>query len=138
MQEPENSADGQAAAAPPPKRGRGGRPKNAPGTVRAVTIGVRVTPAELEALTVKAEQMGMTQAHWLREAALSRRLPSPPVPAINREHYAELARLSANLNQLARLANSGQPVAVADALLQRLAGEVGRLRLALIGAGGRE
>ena len=60
---------------------------------------------------------------------------------INREQYAELARLSSNLNQLAKLANSGQSVTVtvtvADALLQRLAGEVGRLRLALLGAGGR-
>jgi hypothetical protein len=59
------------------------------------------------------------------------------VPPINREQYAELARLSGNLNQLAKLANSGQGVTVADALLQRLAGEVGRLRLALLGAGGR-
>ena len=120
----------------PPKRGRGGRPKNAPGTVRDVTIGVRVAPAEFVALSAKAEQMGMTPAHWLREAALSRRLPTPPVSPINREEYAELARLSGNLNQLARLANSGQPVTVADALLQRLTAEVGRLRLALIGAGG--
>lgn len=135
MQEPKPEADGTPA---PSKRGRGGRPKNAPGTVRDVTIGVRVAPAEFAALTAKAEQMGMTPAHWLREAALSRRLPSPPVPPINREQYAELARLSGNLNQLAKLANSGQPVTVADALLQRLAGEVGRLRLALLGAGGRE
>jgi hypothetical protein len=106
--------------------------------VRTSTIGVRVSADEYAALRAKAEQMGMTPAQWLREAALSRRLPLPPVPAINREQYAELARLSANLNQLAKLANSGQPVAVADALLQRLAGEVGRLRLALIGIGGRE
>ena len=134
MQEPKP----EAADPAPPKRGRGGRPKNAPGTVRDVTIGVRVAPAEFAALTAKAEQMGMTPAHWLREAALSRRLPSPPVPPINREQYAELARLSGNLNQLAKLANSGQPVTVADTLLQRLAGEVGRLRLALLGVGGRE
>ena len=133
MQEPEAKPDAPA----PPKRGRGGRPKNEPGTVRDVTIGVRVAPAELAALTAKAEQMSMTPAQWLREAALSRRLPSLPVPAINREQYAELARLSANLNQLAKLANSGQPVTVADAPLQRLAGEVGRLRLGLLGAGGR-
>ena len=135
MQEPEPKPAGPVA---PPKRGRGGRPKNAPGTVRATTIGVRVSPAELATLQAKAEQMSMTPAHWLREAALSRRLPSPPVPPINREQYAELARLSANLNQLAKLANSGQPVTVADALLQSLAGEVGRLRLGLLGAGGRE
>lgn len=135
MQEPEAKPDGTTA---PPKRGRGGRPKNKPGTVRDVTIGVRVAPAELAVLTAKAEQMSMTPAQWLREAALSRRLPSPPVPAINREQYAELARLSANLNQLAKLANSGKPVTVADALLQRLAGEVGRLRLGLLGMGSRE
>ena len=122
----------------PPRKGKGGRPKGDPAAVRASTIGVRVSADEYAALRAKAEQMGMAPAQWLREAALSRRLPSPPVPAINREQYAELARLSANLNQLAKLANSGQPVAVADALLQRLAGEVGRLRLALIGIGGRE
>ena len=126
------------AEATSPRKGRGGRPKGEPSALRASTIGVRVSADEYAALRAKAEHMGMAPAQWLREAALSRRLPSPPVPAINREQYAELARLSANLNQLAKLANSGQPVAVADALLQRLAGEVGRLRLALIGAGGGE
>lgn len=116
-------------------KGRGGRPKGNPAAVRTSTIGVRVSAEEYAALRAKAEQMGMTPAQWLREAALSRRLPSPPVPAINREQYAELARLSANLNQLTRLANSGQPVVVADGLLHRLAEEVGTLRLALLGAG---
>ena len=124
------------AEAIPPKA-RGGRPKGDPSAVRISTIGVRVSADEYAALKAKAEQMGMTPAQWLREAALSRRLPSPPVPAINREQYAELARLSGNLNQLAKLANSGQSVIVADALLQRLSGEVGQLRLALLGAGGR-
>ena len=134
MQKPTPEAD----APVPPKRGRGGRPKNAPGTVRDVTIGVRVAPGELSALTAKATHMGMTPAHWLREAALARRLPSPPVPSINREQYAELARLAANLNQLARAANEGRPVTVADALLQRLTAEVNRLRLGLLGMGSRE
>lgn len=124
------------AEAIPPKA-RGGRPKGDPSAVRISTIGVRVSADEYAALKAKAEQMGMTPAQWLREAALSRRLPSPPVPAINREQYAELARLSGNLNQLVKLANSGQSVIVADALLQRLSGEVGQLRLALLGAGGR-
>jgi hypothetical protein len=133
MQEttPAPEADAEAPAAP--RRGRGGRPRHAPGTVRAVTIGVRVTPAELAALRAKADTMGVTPAQWLRQAALSRRLPSPPVPEINREQYAELARLSGNLNQLTRLANTGQSVVVADALLQRLNTEVGLLRQALLG-----
>lgn len=135
MQESKVPETGPAAdAISSPKRGRGGRPKNPPGTVRATTIGVRVSPAELEALQAKAAQMGMTPAHWLREAALSRRLPTPPVPSINREHYADLARLSGNLNQLAKLANTGHPINVDSAFLQRIGTEVARLRLALIGA----
>ena len=121
----------------PPRRGKGGRPKGDPDAVRVHRVNARLSAAELATLTAKAEQMGMTPAQWLREAALSRRLPAPPVPPINREQYAELARLSANLNQLAKLANSGQPVTVADGLLERLTGEAKRLRLALIGAGGR-
>jgi hypothetical protein len=104
--------------------------------VRTSTIGVRVSAEEYAALRAKAEQMGMTAAQWLREAAMQRPLPPPPVPAINRQQYAELARLSANLNQLAHAANSGRNVVVPDALLRRLADEVSRLRLALIGAGG--
>lgn len=74
MQEPKPEAANPA----PPKRGRGGRPKNEPGTVRDVTIGVRVSPSEYVALKVKAEALSVTPAQWLRQAALSRRLPSPP------------------------------------------------------------
>lgn len=44
----------------------------------------------------------------VRIAALARRLPPPPVPAINRAIYSELARMGVNLNQLARAANEGR------------------------------
>ena len=119
------------------RRRKGGRPKGDPAAVRAITIGVRVSPSEYAALKDKAAHMGVTPAQWLRQAALSRRLPSPPVPAINRAAYAELARLSANLNQLAWHANRGESVQVDADLLRRLAFEVRQLRLALIGAGGQ-
>ena len=122
---------------PPPRRRRGGRPKGDPATVRVTTIGVRVSPSEYAALKDKAAQMNVTPAQWLRQAALSRRLPAPPVPAINRAAYAELARLSANLNQLARHANRGEGVHVNADLLRRMGVEVRQLRLALIGAGGQ-
>ena len=119
----------------PTSKGRGGRPKGDPSAVRVSTIGVRVTADEYAALKTKAGQMSMTPAQWLRQAALSRRLPSPPVPAINREQYVELARLSANLNQLTRAANEGRAVTVNDNLMKRLSAEVNRLRLALLGTG---
>lgn len=116
----------------------GGRPKGDPADLRNATIGVRVSAGEYAALRQKAAQMLMTPAQWLREAAHSRRLPSPPVAAINRDQYAELARLAANLNQLAHLANEGGRVTVADGLLARVATETRRLRLALLGIGGKD
>lgn len=122
----------------PPKKPKGGRPKGDPAAVRVATIGVRVSPDEFSALRTKAEHMSMTPAQWLREAALTRRLPSPPVPAINREQYAELARLAANLNQLSRKANEGQAVTISDALLKLMIEETKRLRLALLGIGDAE
>jgi len=125
--------DGSGLAESRPKR-RGGRPRGAPDALRTATIGVRVSAAEYAALRAKAETLAMTPAQWLREAALTRRLPSPPVSAINREQYAELARLAANLNQLTRLANEGDRVTVATALLTKLKTELSRLRLELIGA----
>src|SRR5260364_277936 len=112
---------------------KGGRPKGDPAALRVMTIGVRVSLDEYAALRQKAAQMSMTPAQWLREAALSRRLPSPPVPPVNRERYAELARLAANLNQIAHRANAGYAVTVADVFLRQLMEEVSRLRLALIG-----
>lgn len=118
-----------------PRKGRGGRPKGDPSAVRAATIGVRVSAQEYAALRAKAEQMGMTPARWLREAALSRRLPPPPVPPVNRALYAELARLAASLTYLARRAGVGCRVAVSDELLQQTIEELRRLRLALIGVG---
>lgn len=121
------------SALPPPKR-RGGRPPGASADVRTATIGVRVSVSEYAALRTRSEAMAMTPAQWLREAALTRRLPSPPVSAINREQYAELARLAANLNQLTRLANEGDRVTVATGLLERIKTELSRLRLELIGA----
>jgi hypothetical protein len=119
-----------------PRKSKGGRPKGDPADVRTITIGVRVSPAEEALLCERASYMQMKPAQWLREAALSRRLPSPPVAAINREQYVELARLAANLNQLTRLANEGRKVTVADALLVRLLIETQRLRQALLGVKG--
>jgi hypothetical protein len=118
---------------PAPKKNKGGRPKSDPASVKTSTIGVRVSPAEFESLRAKAQQMGMTPAQWLREAALTRRLPSPPVTAVNVEKYAELARLAANLNQLAKQANMGHSVSVDNKLLETVTAEVQQLRKALLG-----
>lgn len=85
-----------------------GRPPSAPHIVRRHTIGVRVNEGEFVQLKERAQRMGLSPAQWLRTAALDRKIPKPPAPAINRALYAELARLSVNLNQLSRAVNAGQ------------------------------
>ena len=89
---------------------------------------MRVSAAEYAALRIKAEAMAMTPAHWLREAALTRRLPSPTVSAINREQYAELARLAANLNHLTRLASRACRIQIRPARRARLIAAVAAIR----------
>ena len=111
------------------------RPKGDPANVRGMTIGVRVTSAEYAMLREKAEALHISPAQWLRDAALKRRLPSAPAPAINIAEYGKLARLSANLNQLVRLAHEGRQVTINEDMIRRLMDEVTRLRLALLGQG---
>ena len=97
-----------------------------------MTIGVRVNDAEWQTLQARARHMGMSPAQWLRTAALSRRLPPPPVPEANRAAYAELTRLAVNLNQISRAANEGRAV-VSSNILLGLRREVLRLQAMLLG-----
>jgi hypothetical protein len=116
-----------------------GRPKLTDRTaIKKTTFGVRLTDDELIELTKRAAAMGMKPGQLLREAALTRRLPSPPVPAINREQYAELARLAANFNQLALAANRMLMVNLDSDLLVSTIAELRLLRLALIGVNPNE
>lgn len=123
-------------AAPAPRKSKGGRPKGDPAALRSTVIGVRVSAGEHATVCERANAMHMKPAEWMRTAALSRRLPPPPVAAINRAQYVELARLAANLNQLTRLANEGQRVIIANGLLAQLLSETQRLRLSLLGVQG--
>ena len=129
--------DAPPAETPPPaRRGKGGRPKIDPAAVRRSTIGVRVSAAEYAALRTRAEQMGLTPAQFLRHTALTRRLPSPPVPAVNRDEYVNLGRMATNLNQLVRRANEGKPVVLTPPFVKLLRTEINRLRQDLLGTGG--
>lgn len=111
---------------------KSGRPKGDPIKVRHMTIGVRVNPAEWQTLQLRARHMGMSPAQWLRTAALSRRMPPPPVPEVNRKTYGELARLGVNLNQIAKAANAGR-TAVPFGLLRELLRAIMCLQASLMG-----
>lgn len=114
-------------------RSRGGRPPLPAADVRNTSVNVAFSRVERARLLERALASGMRPAQFLREAGLSRRLPAPPAPAVNRERYISLARLTALLNQLTKLANSGRNVIVDDDLLKKMIAEVNHLRLDLLG-----
>jgi len=128
---PSAAADPSSTDRPP--RRRGGRPPFADrNAVRRRTVGVRVSPAELEELAGLAAAAGVDVATWLRLAGLRRRPPRPPVPEINRRLYAELGRVGGLLNQLAAEAHRGRVVAL-GVNLRELHALLQRVRLELLG-----
>lgn len=69
---------------------------------RTAWIKLRVTPAEKADITGKAEARGQTVTDFIRQRALDYRLRQTP---LEKERVRQLARIGANLNQLARWVN---------------------------------
>lgn len=103
---------------------------------RTVNLTVRLTKGEAADLAARAAELGLAAGPFLREAALSRRLPLPPVPELNRAAWADLGKLAGNLNQLTHLAHLGQLGAVDPSILEELASRVQALRCDLLGLAG--
>jgi len=85
-----------------------GRPRVPDHERRTHLIGVFVNEGELAELRRRGEATGMTDlATYLRRAVLAQRAPRAVVPEINRGAWAELARTTANVNQIAAHLNGG-------------------------------
>ena len=69
---------------------------------RTAWIKLRVTPAEKTTITAKAEAQGQTVTDFIRQRALDYRLRQTP---LEKERLRQLARIGANLNQIARWVN---------------------------------
>ena len=69
---------------------------------RTAWIKLRVTPAEKEVITAKAKAQGQTVTDFILQRALDYRLRQTP---LEKERVRQLARIGANLNQLARWVN---------------------------------
>ena len=70
---------------------------------RTAWIKLRVAPTEKDAITAKAKAQGQTVTDFIRQRAMDYRLRQTP---LEKEHIRQLARIGANLNQLARWANT--------------------------------
>lgn len=99
-------------------------------------VGLYLTEAERDTIEKRARTAGLALSTFARKSALGQRIASVPQP--NAERWAELARLSGNLNQLAKAANEGKRVEVDFVLLMEVADGVRKLRLELLGAFGED
>jgi hypothetical protein len=86
-------------------RNRGGRPPLLDIERRVIKFHGGFTFAEAEFIAQKAEAAGISEPEYIRHAVLNRELKT--VPAINKDTYHELGKIGVNINQIAKILNSG-------------------------------
>ena len=84
---------------------------------RSAWIKMRVTPDEKKLIESKASAQGQTVTDFLRQRALDYRLRQSP---LEKERIRQLARIGANMNQIARWANTYKKRAEAVEVITRL------------------
>ena len=87
--------------------------------VRSVVVIVRVFPEERDILRFNAGLHGMNMSEYIRQTCLGIRLRKTPE---EKRRLRELARIGANINQLARWANTYKRAAEAVEVLAALVG----------------
>lgn len=116
------------------KRWRNNRQRLALDEVRSSVIRIRVSKKELAIIQLRASQMEMPLSTWAREALIARQLRASPVPEINRDIYRELTHIGRNINQMAKMANSGASLFSGGSLedLERLLRKIKILLLGVV------
>lgn len=113
-----------------------GRPPKTDAERRDYKVGVRFTEEERHQIEALAAACSLSFSEFVRKAALGRRLRAT-VPAVNREAWAELARVVSNLNQIAHRLNAAEGGAGdLAAVLAETREQVQALRRDLLGMGG--
>lgn len=109
---------------------RKGRPPLLDIERRVGKIQTGFTISEFKSLSEKAETLGISEAEYVRAAALGRELKS--VSKINKEAYFELQKIGSNVNQIAKELNSRGSVKSFDSL-SKLAATISEIRKQLLG-----
>ncbi len=118
---------------------RGGRPRKAAEERRTERVALYLTRAERAELERRTAMTGWRDVGaYVRRAIMAQRSPRATVPQLNVQAYGELARTTANLNQLTRHLNEGGQLDATTAaglavVVERLGEEVRALRLGLLG-----
>ena len=113
------------------KKRRHGPSPRPPGELRTVKISVFFTSQEASEIQQRASVAAISPAAYLRSAGLTR-LPRP-IPALNREAWADLARVGGNINQYQAAINEGRATGYPPEILCELRDLVQALRRDLLG-----
>lgn len=113
-----------------PRRKRGPKPL-ALADKREHCVSVRLNSSELAWLDSARSGVRMQRGEYLRSA--SRGVLPPTIPEINRQAWANLARVAANLNQYQQAINAGTAHGHLPEVIQELAGLVQKLRAEMLG-----
>ena len=113
-----------------PRRKRGPKPL-ALSDLRGHTVSVRLNSAELAWLDGARAGVKMQRGEYLRHASMGK-LP-PTIPAINRDAWANLSRVAANLNQYQQAINAGTVHGHPPEIIQELTELVQKLRAEMLG-----
>jgi len=84
------------------------RKKLPPELIRIEQINIRLTAMEFENVTLLSKSAELSPANWIRKYLFSKRFPKAKMSPINIDTFNELNKIGVNLNQLAKLANSGR------------------------------
>ena len=83
------------------------RPKKDISKQRTIVIAFRVSQSEHAIISNNAETIGLSTAEYIRRKCTGKSLPNKKVSPLDRKLFVELSRMGNNLNQLARVSNSG-------------------------------
>lgn len=108
------------------------RPCEDPRSIKRHRLVLALSADELKELLARAELANLPLSRYVRMAAVGERLRRP-VPAYNRQAWAELSRLAGNLAQLLHAIRAGVPVGLSPELVREAYALARSLRLALLG-----
>jgi hypothetical protein len=108
---------------------KSGRRKLPADRLRSVSVACKLT--EAETAIVDSLRGGMGKGEWLRVSAFGN--APRPIPKINREAWADLARMGGNLNQISKRLNEDQRNQLD---MEGLIALVNKLRMSLIAGDG--
>lgn len=83
------------------------RPKKDISKQRTIVIAFRVSQSEYVIIGNNAETIGLSTAEYIRRKCTGKSLPNKKVNPLDRKLFVELSRVGNNLNQIARVSNSG-------------------------------